>query len=128
MQDLRAASLEPWDRRRSQEFSVSGWLGLWTNPLDVDRIGVHDDCFALGGHSLLLAELGRRLEESFGVAVPLQFFVEAAPVEAMSSALVDALIAAADEESDDHTDLGAGTVPAPENHGGLGADQDRSRT
>ena len=43
---------------------------IWSELLGVDRIGVHDDFFALGGHSLLVAQVISRVRRDFGVDVP----------------------------------------------------------
>ncbi|MER7344922.1 amino acid adenylation domain-containing protein [Streptomyces aurantiacus] len=42
---------------------------VWSELLDVERVGAEDDFFALGGHSLLLARLAARLTERTGVAL-----------------------------------------------------------
>ena len=46
--------------------------GICAELLGLERLGVHDDLFDLGGHSLLLTRLTARLRESRGVEVPLQ--------------------------------------------------------
>jgi aryl carrier-like protein len=40
--------------------------------LDAERVGVHDNFFALGGTSILAARLAARIRETFGVDVSLQ--------------------------------------------------------
>ncbi|MGC5053609.1 non-ribosomal peptide synthetase [Micromonospora sp. DT48] len=45
---------------------------IWEEVLGVDRIGVRDDFFALGGHSLLSTRVLVRVRTAFGVNVPLQ--------------------------------------------------------
>ncbi|MCW3844162.1 AMP-binding protein, partial [Micromonospora yasonensis] len=45
--------------------------GIWAETLGVDRVGVLDDFFALGGHSLLSTRMVARVREAFGVDVPL---------------------------------------------------------
>jgi amino acid adenylation domain-containing protein len=45
--------------------------GLWCQLLGRDRVGVHDDFFALGGHSLLGMQLISRLREVFHVELPV---------------------------------------------------------
>jgi amino acid adenylation domain-containing protein len=39
--------------------------GIWAEVLGVERVGIHDNFFDLGGHSLLLVQVHRRLEEAF---------------------------------------------------------------
>jgi len=49
---------------------------IWSELLEVDRIGVHDNFFDLGGHSLLTTRLVSRLRDTFELEVPLQVFFE----------------------------------------------------
>jgi len=44
---------------------------VWVEVLEVDRVGAHDDFFALGGHSLLVTAAVARLQDVLGFAVPL---------------------------------------------------------
>ncbi len=42
---------------------------IWREGLQIDRVGVHDNFFDLGGHSLLLVEVHRQLVEAVGPKV-----------------------------------------------------------
>jgi amino acid adenylation domain-containing protein len=60
--------------RTAAELAVAD---LWCELLNVRQVGVCDDFFALGGHSLLLAELLRRVERDFAVRISVaEFFIE----------------------------------------------------
>lgn len=61
---------------------------LWRQVLNVDRVGVHDDFFALGGHSLHVGQIVASLRQTFRVTVPLRSVFESATVERLASALV----------------------------------------
>jgi acyl carrier protein len=50
---------------------------IWAEILGVERVGIYDNFFNLGGHSLQAARLRSRLCETFRVELPLRSFFEA---------------------------------------------------
>jgi phthiocerol/phenolphthiocerol synthesis type-I polyketide synthase E len=58
--------------------------GIWQELLGVDRIGVDDDFFLLGGNSLAGLQILSRLRADFDVELPLKSFFEARTVAAMA--------------------------------------------
>lgn len=58
--------------------------------LDVDRIGVHDSFFELGGFSLLAAQLNSRIRERFQVELTLRDTFASATIEALAQLIVSA--------------------------------------
>jgi acyl carrier protein len=44
---------------------------VWAEFLEVPRVGLHNNFFDLGGHSLLLINVQRRLEERLNIRVPI---------------------------------------------------------
>jgi thioesterase domain-containing protein/acyl carrier protein len=44
---------------------------IWQEMLGVDRVGVHDNFFEIGGHSLLAVRLMARVRSQIGVGVPM---------------------------------------------------------
>lgn len=50
---------------------------IWTRILSAPRIGVHDNFFAIGGDSLLAAQVIARMRDAFGVPFSMRSFFEA---------------------------------------------------
>ena len=79
-QALRA--LAP-DRSESKEGSVAPRTTLeetvaraWTDVLHIDRLGVHDNFFDVGGHSLIATQVVSRIRDACRVELPLRTFFE----------------------------------------------------
>ncbi|MFE9426948.1 amino acid adenylation domain-containing protein [Kitasatospora sp. NPDC006697] len=74
---------------------------IWAEVLGVERIGVDDDVFVLGAHSLLATRVLARLVAVFDVPLPLRCLFEATTVAGLSQLLVEALEAQIAELSDE---------------------------
>jgi amino acid adenylation domain-containing protein len=84
--------------------------GIWSEVLGLERVGVEDSFFDLGGHSLLGVQVISRISEAFGIELPLrQIFAEptvaalAQTVERLRWALsgsADRPLAAGEEEGE----------------------------
>src|SRR5262249_3639828 len=60
-------------------------VALWEEILDVRPVGIHDNFFDLGGHSLAGASLISRLNRMFDVDLAVRVLFEAPPVAQMSA-------------------------------------------
>ena len=49
---------------------------VWQKVLGLPKVGIHDNFFDLGGHSLLLVQAQRQLQEELGHEIPLVQFLE----------------------------------------------------
>lgn len=67
----------------------AGLVEIWREVLDVDRVGINEDFFDLGGDSLLAVELFLRAEKALGRSLPRSILIEASTVAKMSR-LIDA--------------------------------------
>jgi acyl transferase domain-containing protein len=58
--------------------------GLWASLFGISGIGIHDDFFDLGGHSLLGTQLMSKVRASFEVDLPVRALFEAPTVAALA--------------------------------------------
>ena len=80
----RTAAAEAAPPRSAVE---QGLAEIWQELLGVDRVGLHDDFFDLGGHSLIATRVVSRLRAAFGVEVPLRRLFEATTIAALAEAV-----------------------------------------
>jgi len=60
-------------------------VGIWTEVLDISRLGIRDNFFDLGGHSLHATQLASRVREVFQKAIPIRVLFESPTIEAMAA-------------------------------------------
>jgi acyl carrier protein len=62
--------------------------GMWRQVLEVERVGVEDDFFELGGDSVMATQLLSRVKGAFSVNVALRDFFESPSVAGMAVLVV----------------------------------------
>jgi acyl carrier protein len=65
---------------------------LWAGMLKLDRVGIHDNFFERGGHSLMAMRVVTRVSEAFEVELPLQALFEAPTIAQVALIIEDLLI------------------------------------
>jgi natural product biosynthesis luciferase-like monooxygenase protein/amino acid adenylation domain-containing protein len=93
-------------------------VAIWSEVLEVECVGVHDDFFALGGHSLRAARVVSRVEDAFQCEFPIRELFEAATVALMAERLEGILsskkkvrMVIPQQLPEDHRDSGAHREP-----------------
>ena len=70
---------------------------IWAEVLGVERVGVHDNFWDLGGHSLLATRALARVNDAFGLELPLQALFKAPTLEGFTIAIGESLLEEEDE-------------------------------
>jgi amino acid adenylation domain-containing protein len=60
---------------------------IWSEVLSVEEVGVRDDFFDLGGHSMIATRMMYRIEQVFGRKIPLAALFESPTVEHLATLL-----------------------------------------
>jgi thioesterase domain-containing protein len=81
---VRPIPAAPGAPRDQFEQALARW---WEELLGLDHVSVHDDFFALGGHSLVAVRLLTKIEKEFKQVVPLDAFFEDRTIEALADRL-----------------------------------------
>jgi len=64
--------------------------GLWAERLGIERIGVHDNVFDLGGHSLMATQVRTRIADLLSVDLPLRKLFESPTIARLAQAVREA--------------------------------------
>ncbi len=63
--------------------------GIWCEVLGVEQVGIHDNFFDIGGHSLRLPQVHLKLHEKLGRDLPLVEFFQYSTVSALATHLAE---------------------------------------
>ncbi|TXJ77218.1 amino acid adenylation domain-containing protein [Streptomyces lavendulae] len=78
---------------------------IWCEVLDLPRVGVHDDFFALGGHSLRAVAVASRLRTAFDCPLQVRDLFEHPTVGRLAAEVERRLLELISQMSDDEIDL-----------------------
>jgi amino acid adenylation domain-containing protein len=62
---------------------------IWTEVLQLTKVGVYDNFFELGGHSLLATQLISRLKETFEIEFPFRYLFENPTISQLAEQVVN---------------------------------------
>jgi amino acid adenylation domain-containing protein len=65
---------------------------IWQDVLDIGRISVKDNFFALGGHSLMAVRIGHLIGKQFDLEIPLRALFERPTIEQFAGYIFDRLL------------------------------------
>ena len=65
---------------------------IWATILGVEQIGVHDNFFDLGGHSLKATRVMSRISQAFGLNLPVRTLFETPTLSSLASAIESSLL------------------------------------
>jgi acyl-coenzyme A synthetase/AMP-(fatty) acid ligase/acyl carrier protein len=78
---------------------------IWAGVLDLGRVGIHDNFFHLGGHSLLLTQVLYQVQKSFQMQVPLRALMEQPTIAELAltieELMLDELESLPDDDAED---------------------------
>ena len=83
----------PTERVAPRDRVEQALADIWASTLQVESVGVTDDFFALGGHSLAAMRVFSRIEKAFGQRLPISALFEAPTVEMLAARLRERLAA-----------------------------------
>jgi acyl carrier protein len=65
-------------------------VNIWKDVVGIDRIGIHDNFFDLGGHSLLVTQVVSRIRDALDIELPVRAVFESPTVAELAVAVVQA--------------------------------------
>ncbi len=72
---------------------------IWAEVLRRDRVGADDNFFELGGHSLMATQVLSRIQEAFGVELPLRALFDRPTVAGLAEAIIQQELERADADA-----------------------------
>ncbi len=60
---------------------------IWQEILEVDQIGIYDDFFDLGGHSLMAIRMVYHIERNLSISIPINIIFEFPTIDTLSKYL-----------------------------------------
>ena len=74
---------------------------MWQEILHIERVGIHDSFFDLGGHSLPAIRISSRIQDQYEIDLPLDVFFSHATVAKLAEAIEEIMLRDIDALSDE---------------------------
>lgn len=108
----RAQFKDPAEYRSPQTLAEKKLAEIWAEVLGVERIGVDENLFDAGGHSLLVMQISSRIRSAFRIEMPAQTLFAAPTIAELAARVEEMLIEEIEAAGEpDHEALGA--MPEP---------------
>ncbi len=62
---------------------------IWKEVLGLDTLGIHDNFFEMGGHSLMVTRLVSRVDKEFGIPISVSEVFDAATIQKMTNTILN---------------------------------------
>lgn len=85
IEQIKGESERVPDPPRNHVEEALSWM--WAEVLGVEEVGIHDDFFEIGGHSILASQLVSRLRETFHLELSLRAFFDAPTVAKLTEVI-----------------------------------------
>ncbi len=85
---------------------------IWSQRLEIHSIGIHDNFFDLGGHSLFVAQMMTQVADTFQVVLPLSCLFKSPTIAGLAQSILSAQ-QSVDSAPADEPDLLADTMLSP---------------
>jgi acyl carrier protein len=101
--DVAAEDAPPYEAPRTV---VEGAIAeVWSSMLTVERVGIHDNFFLLGGDSLMAMRAVVHLREALGLELPIRVLFDSPTLEATALVIEEQILAEIEGMSDEEAQL-----------------------
>lgn len=84
-----SSTTRPEERPPAGDAEQALLVGIWKDVLGVQEIGIRDNFFDVGGHSLLAAHLTAQIQKATGCSIPVSSIFRAPTIETLANLLRD---------------------------------------
>lgn len=85
----QTGSPRPEEPPRAADVEQALLVGIWKDVLGLQEIGIHENFFDVGGHSLLAAHLTAQIQNATGRTIPVSSIFRAPTIETLANLLRD---------------------------------------